>query len=65
MVDITSNRHLQRRPRKCFLCGSEYHMIAKFPKTPKDNEKQENKVLFIEKRNRVCENSESSSDQKI
>ena len=34
-VDVTSNRHMERPPRKCFRCGSEDHMIAKFPKPQK------------------------------
>ena len=36
-VGISSNRNLRRPPRKCFRCVSEYHMIAKCPKPPKDN----------------------------
>ena len=36
-VDVSSNSNLERPPRKCFRCGSEYHMIAKCPKPPKDN----------------------------
>ena len=38
-VDVTSNRKMERPPRICFRCGSEDHMIAKFPNPPKDNEK--------------------------
>ena len=38
-VDVSSNRHMERPPRKCFICGSEDHMIAKCPKPSKDNEK--------------------------
>ena len=37
-VDILDNRQTERTPRKCFRCGSEYHMIAKCPKPPKYNE---------------------------
>ena len=36
-VDVSSNRNTEHMPRKCFRCGSEDHMIAKFPKPPKDN----------------------------
>ena len=36
-VDVSSNRHMERPPRKCFICGSEDHIIAKCPKPPKDN----------------------------
>ena len=31
-VGVSSNRHMERPPRKCFRCGSEDHMIAKCPK---------------------------------
>ena len=36
-VDSSDNRQTERTPQKCFRCGSEYHLIAKFPKPPKDN----------------------------
>ena len=52
-------------PRKCFRCGSENHMIAKFPKPPKKNEKQREEGRFNEKGNRACNNSKNKSDQKI
>ena len=53
-VDISNNRHTERPPRKCFRCGSEDHLIAKFPKPPKDNEKRQKKVIFNEKGNPAC-----------
>ena len=31
-VDVSSNRQVEHTPRKCFICGSEDHMIRKFPK---------------------------------
>ena len=31
---------------KCFICGSEDHLIAKCKKTPKENEKQQKQVRF-------------------
>ena len=31
-VDVSSNRQMERTPRKCFRCGSEDHMIAKCTK---------------------------------
>ena len=65
MVDISSNRNMERPPRKCFRCGSEYHIIAKCPKPPKDNEKRRKHVLFNEKGNRACNNDENNYDQKI
>ena len=30
--DVSDNRRTERTPRKFFRCGSEDHMIAKFPK---------------------------------
>ena len=42
-------------PRKCFRCGYEDHMIAKFPK----------QVYFNEKVNRTCDNGKNSSDCKV
>ena len=46
VVDVSSNRNLERPLCKCFRCGSEYHMIAKCPKPPKDNEKRRKQVRF-------------------
>ena len=45
-VGISSNRNLERLPRKYYRCGSEDHMIAKCPKPPKDSEKQRKSVRF-------------------
>ena len=64
-VDVSSNRHTERPPRKCYRCGSEDHMIAKYPKLPKDNEKRRNQVRFNEKVNHACNSGENNSDQKI
>ena len=44
-VDVTSNRHTERLPRKCFRCGYEDHMIEKCPKPPKYNENGESKYV--------------------
>ena len=52
-VDVLDNRQTERTPRKCFICGSEDHMIAKFPNPPKNNENWRNKVRFNEKGNRT------------
>ena len=54
-VDVSSNRQMERTPRKCFICGSEDHMITKYPK----------QVCFNEKGNFACNNSENNSDYKI
>ena len=37
-VDVSSNRNTELPPWKCFRCGFEYHMIAKCPNPPKDND---------------------------
>ena len=49
--DVSSHRQLERPPQKCFRCGSEYHMIAKYPK----------QVCFNEKGNFACDNGENNS----
>ena len=54
-VDVSSNRNLERPPRRCFICGSEDHMIAKCPKPPKENEKV----------NHACDNGKNNDDHKI
>ena len=56
---------MELTPRKCFRCGSEYHIIAKFPKPPKYNEKRRRQGSFNEKYNRACDNSENNDDHKI
>ena len=48
-VDVSSNRQMERTPQKCFRCGSQYHMITKFPKPPKDNKKGESKYVLMKK----------------
>ena len=64
-VDVSSNRQMERTPRKCFICGSEDHLIAKCPNLPKDNEKRRKQVPLNEKDNCACDNNENNSDQKI
>ena len=54
-VDVSSNRHKDRTPRKFFRCGSEYHRIAKCPK----------QVCFNKKGNRACDNGKNNNDCKI
>ena len=61
----SDNRHIERTRRKCFRCGSKYHLIAIFPKPPKDNQKQLKKVCFNEKGNCACNNGKDNSDQNI
>ena len=56
---------MKHTPRKCFRCGSEDHMIKKYPKPPKDNEKRLKQVRFNEMCNHACDNGKNNSDQKI
>ena len=56
---------MERPPQKCFRCGSEDHMIAKFPKPSKDNEKRRRQVRFNEKYNCACDNGKNKDDHKI
>ena len=56
---------MERLHQKCFRCGSEYHMISKCPKPPKDNEKQRSQVRFNEKDNCACDNGKNKYDHKI
>ena len=64
-VGVSSNINSERQSRKCYRCGSEDHMIANFPKPPKDNEKQRKQVRFNEKGNCACDNGEYNDDHKI
>ena len=64
-VDVSSNRHTERTPWKCFICESGYHMIAKCTKPPEDNEKRQMQVRLNEKGNRACDNGENNDDHKI
>ena len=61
------NRRTERTDRKCFRCGSEYNIIAKYPNPPRDNEKQKNQVRFSERVNRTsykeCDKVKNNSDQ--
>ena len=59
------NRRTERTSRKCFRCGSEDHLIAKFPNPPKWIEKQRKQVLFNDKGDHECNNSKINSDQNI
>ena len=63
--DVSSNRNSERPPQKCFRCGSEDHMIAKYPKPPKNNKKRRKQVRFNEKGNRACDNGKNDNDHKL
>ena len=52
-------------PCNCFRCGSEDHLIAKFLKPQKKNEKWRKPVRFNEKGNRARDNGENNDDHKI
>ena len=56
-------------PHKCFRCGSVDHIISKFPKPPKDNDKRQNKACFNKRNNfapeKQSENGEDNYYQKI
>ena len=60
---------MEHTPRRHFRCGYGDHLIDKCPKPPKDNEKRQKKVFFIEKGNHTyhkeCENGKNGNDQKI
>ena len=45
--------------------GSEDHMIAKFPKPPKDNEKRRKSEKSKEKGTRACDNSDDDNELKL
>ena len=54
-VDVSSNRQMECTPRKCFRCGSEDHMISKFP----------TQVCFNEIGNGAYDMGENDSDCEI
>ena len=61
----SDNKRTKRSYQKQIRYGSDNHLIAKFPKPPKDNEKRRKQVRFNEKVNRACDNGKNNSDQKI
>ena len=54
-VHVSPNRKMECKPRKCFRCGYEDHMIAKYQKQESSNEKG----------NRACNIGENISDWNI
>ena len=64
-VDVSSNRHMERPPWKCFRGGSEDHMIAKCPNPPKYNQKRRNQVRLNDNGNRARDNGENNDDHNI
>ena len=61
----SSNRNSDLPAQKCFRCGSKNHIIAKFPKPPKDSEKRRKSAHSNEKGNCACDNSDDDNDHKI
>ena len=61
----SSNKNSDRPACKCFRCRSEDHLIAKFPKPPKDSEKRRKSDKSKEKGNRVCDNSDDENELKV
>ena len=49
----SDKRQIERTPWTCFRCGSEDHLIEKYPKPPTENEKRQKQVHFNEKDNRA------------
>ena len=61
----SSNKNSDRPDRKCFRGGSEDHLIAKFPRSPKDSEKRRKSDKSKEKVNRANDNSDDEDDLKV
>ena len=60
-----SNKNSDLPARKCFRCGSEYYLIAKCPKPPKDSEKRRKSDKSKEKGNSAKYNSDDDDDLKV
>ena len=61
----SSNKNSDRPTRKCFRCGSEYHIIAKCPKPPKYSEKICKSDKSKGKGNCTCNNSDDDDELKV
>ena len=65
----SENRRTERIPQKVFRCGSEDHLIAKYPKPPKEIERCQNQVYFNEIVNsapqKECNNGKNNNNQNI
>ena len=57
MVDASYDRQTERTPWRCFRCGSEDHMIAKYPKPPKIMKNGE--IKYVLKRNVIVHATEA------
>ena len=69
MAGDSGNRHTEMTPRKCFRYGYKDHIIGKFLKPPKYNEKHRKQVCFSEivycASQKECNNGKNKNDQKI
>ena len=61
----SSNKNSDRPACKCFRCRSEDHLIAKFPKPPKDSEKRRKSDKAKEKGNSAKDNRDDDDDLKL
>ena len=61
----SSNKNSDRPARKCFICGSDDHLISKCTKPPKDSEKRRKSNKSKEKVNRACDNRDDDNDVKV
>ena len=48
-IDVSSNRQMEHTPRECFRCGSEDHMIKKYPNQQKIMRSVESKYVLMKK----------------
>ena len=66
MTGDSEKRRMERTPRKCFICGPEDKLVAKYPKPPRENEKWRNQVHFNYKRVIMhATTTKNNSDQNI
>ena len=60
---------MEHTTRKFFRCGSEDHLIAKCPNSPKDNDKWQKQVRFseigIRSSQKKCDNGDNCNNQNI
>ena len=60
-----SNKNSDCPAWKFFRCGSEDHLIAKFPKPPKDSDKRRKSDKSKEKGNSAKDNSDDDDELKV
>ena len=65
MAGDLDKRLTERTHQKYCICLSEDHLVEKCPNPPKENEKKQKQVRFIEKGNHACNNGESNTKQNI